>query len=104
MIGEGSVCALVALLANLTTEVNMDICICGSCLSDGASIQDCQGWWLVKPREEVICFRSPLMRQWAVEVFKDNQVLHRHGREWVITQYGMGSCTLREIIYAQPKR
>ena len=48
---------------------------------------------------EVIHFRSPLMREWAIQCFDEFQVLNRRGKKWAVIQYGLHSCTLQEVIF-----
>lgn len=44
------------------------------------------------------------MRQWALEVLRDFQILNRRGKKWAVVHVSMHDCTLREIVYAQPMR
>ena len=76
----------------------MCTCICPCCQSHGTIIEDCRKWIIREPDTEVIHFRSPLMRDWAIQCFDDFQVLNRRGRKWVVVSYNLSSCTLREVL------
>lgn len=51
-----------------------------------------------KSEFEVLHFRSPLMREWAIQCFDDLQVLNRRGKKWVVIRHDLHSCTLQEVI------
>lgn len=51
-----------------------------------------------RPIIETLPFRSPLMREWAIECYNDMQILNRRGRKWVIVSYNSYSYTLQEVL------